>query len=213
MDIDAEGVRNLSDPLVWLKYPHVGRDYVRSMYGRLILSAPEEHRAAIREHLQAMERLRTKLKLDEASKKEALLFNQSLDYLQQWEKRLQHGGARPKLGEAVSFEQKVEMARIAGLPEIARLALRLAETSKGHGRQWTNQVPRWEEFSALPASTREVVAKLPPHIAELKHVDCKPAKLAAFIAQFLCGLPVDLNANLWFSPGHAVKLVREGRRA
>ena len=229
MDLNAGGVLDLSDPIVWLTKPFVGTLFVRTIFDELLRIAPPEHRGAIEKQFQLTVRLRKKLKLDEARQNEARIFTECVDFLQRWEKRLQHGGPRHKLKNPVSIEQKVAMARCARSAQLAQLSSRLAMTSskenrrqwmdKENGRHWIHDVHRWKEFTSLGTEQREIVLKVLPYIPKLHPRDRQRAKLAAFLAQFLSGLPIDIDAterspkreipNAWYSPGQAVKFVRE----
>jgi hypothetical protein len=113
-------------------------------------------------------------------------------------------------------------ARAARQPRIVRIAGRLAEMSKGNGSQWVQEVPRWKEFTALRPTERETLEALLPFILRLRSADRQASKIAAFMAQFLCGLSIDIKASGstasrargatipkdWYAPGYAAKLVR-----
>jgi hypothetical protein len=95
--------------------------------------------------------------------------------------------------------------------------------SNGHGSQWVHEVPKWKEFAALRSTERDIITRLLPFIVGFRRADRQPAAIAAFIAQFLCGLAIHINASVttdsqrrtkipsdWYSPNYAVKIARTG---
>ena len=134
--------------------------------------------------------------------------------------RRRRGGPHPKLGVTVTVEDMIKMARVADSPPVKSIATIISGLSERDDR-YLKSTEESVEFRSLSKEQRRVVSRLLSEIPKLSRRDRQPASLAAFIAQFLCGLPVDVYStarngnrkipNGWFYPGQAVKFVRQGR--
>lgn len=229
MDISADGVLNLADWRVWMLKPDVAyRAALDNLFRSAQWNAPEQARQAIEEHYRLILEVRRKSKakgLDDARQQEQELLTSSYEELVARLARLQQGGVRnAKLRRRLTADEVVAFTRVARQPRILRIAVRLADMSKGHGSQWVHDVPRWKEFAALRPAEREIVIRLLPFILGFRTADRQRSKVAPFIAQFLCGLAIDINASVntdapvrrakipkgWYSPDYAAKIVRTG---
>jgi hypothetical protein len=226
MDIRAEGLLNIADWRTWMLQPDAAfQSTLENLFRSVRWNAPEEARRAIDEHYRMIVEVRKRSKsksLDNAREQERVLFTLSYEELVARLASLQHGGVRnAKLRRRLSPLEATALARAARQPRIVRIAARLAEMSKGHGSQWVQEVPRWKELTALRPPEREIVSKLLPFILGFKIADRQASKIASFIAQFLCGLAIDINASIsigrgmktpksWYSPDYAAKVARGG---